>query len=220
MSQVAEKEPSLIDAALEARLTLAATHLKWTPGRIAAFRDGFCDGRKGNPDARRRDRHTHDDGYLESTLSAPLLDSLGYRDGIEAALAFGRDVVDYSDSLAMMENALAWAANGENNFDIDDASLWRFDATGSVSDFLRIMSQEAWIAWFVSEHEAAIEDGRPGYAYLLLQDIEEAAVYVDYGDRLDVWDGYHRIGASMMKGAERIPVIKALPPEPTQKLTI
>lgn len=208
-----EERPFDSASVLEHRLRLAVNRLKWSPARIVAFRAGYADALQGRADQARMQRHDGvNDGYLEHSLTPADRDSLGYRDGVEAVAALSLAVADYSrDPNELQEIAWYWADNGDNDFDIDEAT-WSSTTAEDLSIFLRVMSREKWIEWFVEEHVAAIADGRPGYADLLIQDIHEAIVYISYEDgRIDVWDGWHRIGAAMLKGAGQVPAIKGVP---------
>jgi hypothetical protein len=202
---------------LEHRLSLAAEHLKWSPARISAFRAGYADGCASRVDRRRRDRHDNEShGFLEKALQPALLDSLGYRDGVRTAETRSIGVEEYrGDQGVLRQIAAYWAANGNGDFDLLTA-IWSDSTAEDLTAFLKIMDRQQWIDWFVAEHENAIECGRAGYGDLLLQDILEHVVYVEYADdSLDVWDGWHRIGASMLKGAGHIPAIRGIPlPEP------
>ncbi|MGY3581907.1 hypothetical protein ACVIGB_000021 [Bradyrhizobium sp. USDA 4341] len=201
-----------LEQVLEHRLSLAAKYLKWSPSRISAFRAGYAASCAGRVDSKRRDRHDNDShGFLETALEPALLDSLGYRDGVRTAESRSVSVEDYrGDQGVLRQIAGYWAANGNNDFDLNTAT-WS-DSTEDLAAFLKIKDRQQWIDWFVAEHENAIECGRAGYGDLLLQDIQEHVVYVEYvDDSLDVWDGWHRIGASMLKGAGHIPAIRGVP---------
>lgn len=205
-----------LEDAIEHRLMLAGKYLKWSSVRIAAFRAGFTASCAGRVDRKRRDRHDGKcNSFLETSLSQPLLDSLGYRDGVRAAESRAVCAEAYrGDQGVLRQIAGYWAANGNNDFDLEEA-IWSDSATEDLAVFLKIMDRQQWIAWFVAEHENAIECGRDGYGDLLLQDINEHVVYVEYPTSIDVWDGWHRIGAAMMKGAGQIPAIRGVPaPEP------
>lgn len=213
-----EERPLDSTSVLEHRLRLATNHLKWSPERIAAFRAGYADALKGKVDHFRIQRHDGDSyGYKENSLTPAECDSLGYRDGVQTAEARALDAADYSrDPNELHQIVWYWADNGDNDFEID-AATWSSTTAEDLSIFLRVMSRPEWIEWFVGEHVAAIADGRPGYADLLIQDIHEAIIYIAYEDgRIDVWDGWHRIGAAMLKGAGHLPAIKGMPsPAPT-----
>lgn len=199
---------------LEHRLSLAATYLKWSPKRISAFRAGYADARANQCDARRRDQHDGSrHGFIESDLSMRLVDSLGYRDGLRAFEARSLETCDYRGNQALLsEIARYWSANGNLEFDLETAE-WSDTAAEDLSVFLGVMDRNSWIAWFVAEHEASIEDGRDGYGDLLVQDVFEHVVYVAYRDGQvdDIWDGWHRIGASMLKAAGYVPAIRGNP---------
>lgn len=195
------------------RLELARTHLGWTEPRIMAFHEGLRDQREGRTDHARIGRRSLETSpCMDAECTPEELDALGYHDGANAALALERDPIDYSrDELGMMAQVNAWALNSNGDFEIDDAS-WTATTAYPVETFLAIMSKEAWIEWFLGEDLDAKEDGRYGYADVLIQDIHEPIVHVVYDDgRVHVWDGYHRIAASFLKGETHLPAIEGRP---------
>jgi hypothetical protein len=200
-------------AVLELRLGIAAERLGWGAVRIAAFREGFA---AADPDRARLHRHDPDCGHREGDLDPGALDSLGYREGAaarEASLAPPSDLPG-ADGLVLLEQAEFWAGNGDGDFEPDEAD-WTCGAAGDLGRFLSVMAREEWISWFLDEHAQAVEAGRPGYAHLLLQDIRDPVVYAAYPDgRVDIWDGYHRVGAAMLKGAGTVPYLEGAPPGP------
>jgi hypothetical protein len=81
---------------------------------------------------------------------------------------------------------------------------WRVEATYPTEALVPLMKggRGTWAAWFRSECVDARADGREGYARLLLEDVEEEVVLVELPDgRTDIWDGWHRAAASIIKGA-------------------
>jgi hypothetical protein len=201
-----------LDSVVDHRLRLASEHLEWSPLRIAAFQVGFSDARKDAVDRHRMHRHDGEShGFLELGLTRDLVDSLGYSDGVRTAEVLGRDAVHYVDRDQLLEIAWYWADNGDGDFDINEAT-WSATPADDLTAFLKVMSREAWVSWFVDEHRAAVEAGREGYGALLTQDIVDPVIYVSYvDDRIDVWDGWHRVGAAMLKGAGHIPSIRGEP---------
>lgn len=207
-----EEMPLSLEDALLHRLSLAARYLKWSRARILAFQAGYAASCANQIDRRRMDRHDNDrHGFLESSLSPSLLDSLGYRDGVQAAQARSIDVEEYrGDQVVLRQIAESWSANGNNDFDLETAT-WSDSTAEDLSVFLKIMNRPQWIAWFVAEHENAIECGRAGYGDLLTQDINEHVIFIAYPTSTDIWDGWHRVGAAMVKGAGHIPAIRGVP---------
>jgi len=199
---------------IDRRLVLSACYLGWSPPRIAAFREGWKAALAGEVDDVILHLHDGDShGYTEAGLNSFLLESLGYRDGVRAFESRSVDPTDYSFSRReeLLEIASQWSCNENDDFDVDEAE-WSSSTAESIAPFLTVMSREDWISWLVREHQEAIEDGRPGYGDLLLQDVNEAIIYVAYRDgHVDIWDGWHRVAASMLKGAGTIPAIKGVP---------
>lgn len=204
-----------LEAVIERRLAIVATMFGWSQDRISGFKEGFADFRSGSLSPARLQRYDADrHGFDENTLAAAIRDALGYRDGVATAKsilendAYGclpqdRDSVLYEVSL--------WRENGNGDFEIDDAE-WVVNPTDTTDRFFSIMTPEAWRDWLIEEHRHSLEAGRSGYAHLVLEDIHDPVVYVDYGDgRIDVWDGWHRIAATAVKGAATIPSIRGVP---------
>ena len=72
----------------------------------------------------------------------------------------------------------------------------------------------SWISWFTAEQEMHEEDGRPGYYDSLLNsDIVTAVVIYDDGKFGYVWDGYHRVGATVTRGLDTVKAIVGYRPQ-------
>jgi hypothetical protein len=81
----------------------------------------------------------------------------------------------------------------------------RLMAGGSAAD---------WIKWFWAEHEAHVEEGRFGYVYLLDEPFVEPVVIGFRGDEPDIWDGWHRCAAAIVRGDTHVPAVVVRSPEP------
>lgn len=204
------------NAAIEHRLELLMGKFGWTPERVSGFRLGLADQRAGrDKDVSRLLDRDGDASFDDAECPPAERVCLGYLDGWNAGLILDRDVTDYSDELTMMQEVEAWSGNRDKDFDID-AATWTHSAASPIEPFLSIMSREAWVDWLVEEDRAAKEEGRYGYADLIVQEIRDAIVYVTYEDgKVDVWDGWHRIAATIAKGETHLPTIQGVPaPEP------
>ena len=87
---------------------------------------------------------------------------------------------------------------------------WTYYEAFPLERFIGIgnLSAEEWVNHFNDEQTWAAEDGREGYYDdMILKPIEEPIVAVELGDKMELWDGYHRIGASFAKGAKTIRAI-------------
>lgn len=75
------------------------------------------------------------------------------------------------------------------------------------------------VAWLAEEHQASLQDGRSGYADLLLEKIRIPCVILEYEvARHDIADGWHRTAAAIAIGAPVNAVIVPLPePEPGEE---
>src|SRR6218665_1198949 len=77
----------------------------------------------------------------------------------------------------------------------------------------------SWTSWFAGEQQMHEEDGRPGYYDSLLNsDIVNPVVIYDDGEFGYVWDGYHRVGASVTKGLQTVKAIVGYRPRELQLL--
>ncbi len=207
-----EDRDSTLDEVIAYRLELAKAHLGWTQPRIDAFWQGLTDHRSGTRDATRIGYLDDDAAFDDQNCSPAQIDALGYRDGLQAAEAFETLPRDYErDDLGLLQEVNAWASNSNGDFDIDDAS-WSATAAQPIDVFLAVMTRQQWVDWFIEEDRAAKADGRYGYAHLLMQNIYSHVVHVAYEDgRVDVWDGFHRIAAAMLRGDQNIPAIEGRP---------
>lgn len=113
----------------------------------------------------------------------------------------------------LVEEAACWqgAANSQHdgNFPAEEVT-WRIDTDYDITPFIGLMEggYPSWVRWFREECEMQVEEGRGGYLELLLENIEEPTVTVELpGDRVDIWDGWHRIGASIVRRAPTVPVL-------------
>jgi len=145
------------------------------------------------------------------------------RDQRERLAAGGGYEIDNSPE-ALMEYARAWqgAACHYSESDIPAKDQdWRVEEAYPVERLFALMEggRAGWIDWFRTECQWAREDGRNGYADLLLEQIEEEVVLVELEDgRVDCWDGWHRLGAAIVKGDIGIPAVVGVP-KPELKLT-
>jgi len=129
------------------------------------------------------------------------------------------------DPESLLEFAKAWegAANAYDDGDIpaEDAD-WRVEKDYPISALLAHMNgtREGWAEWFRTENQWAREDGRNGYVDLLLERIEEEVVLLELdGGRVDVWDGWHRVGAAITKGDLTVRAVVGSP-KPELKLSM
>lgn len=125
----------------------------------------------------------------------------------------------------LLEYARAWegAANAYDDGDIpaEDAD-WRIEKEYPITALLAHMggTREGWAEWFRTENKWAREDGRHGYHDLLLETLEEEVVLLELeGGRVDIWDGWHRIGAAITKGELTVCAVVGSP-KPELKLAM
>lgn len=92
---------------------------------------------------------------------------------------------------------------------VEDAD-WRYVQHFPVVALLNLMDggRDGWLAWFKDECLWSLEDGRDGYGELLLEEIDQPVILVELSDgRFDIWDGWHRAAAAVIKGASGIRAI-------------
>jgi hypothetical protein len=208
--QFSEQDLS-IDEVIEGRLGIVEALFGWGIPRLRGFRAGFADFRADN--VRPEKLHFHHPelhGFDDATLPEAAAEALGYAGGVSAArsmfegdaaslLPCGRDEILHEVSM--------WSENGNGDFDIDEAE-WVVDAADATERFHAIMTPQAWREWLVAEHEGSLSSGQAGYAHLVLEDILHPVIYVAYANgTLDCWDGWHRLAASIVKGASAVPSI-------------
>jgi hypothetical protein len=120
---------------------------------------------------------------------------------------------------------LAWAGFAEANSQVDgdfpaDEAEWRIERDYPLAPFTGLVDggRDGWVEWFREECAMQVEEGRDGYLELLLEEIETTVTVVELsGERVDVWDGWHRIGASIVRGSAAIPALvgdRRIPYEP------
>lgn len=75
------------------------------------------------------------------------------------------------------------------------------------------MSLTEWLLWFKAELEIWAQEGQPDrFDDMLNEDISTPVIGVDLGDKgIYIWDGYHRIAASITAGRSFIPAIIGRP---------
>jgi hypothetical protein len=211
-----------IDEVIELRLDIVVRLFGWGDARVAGFKAGFSDYRADSIKPASARKHVSDaHGFDEKHMPRDVAAALGYKEGISAARSMTSD--DPSSMMPcsrdeILQEVSLWSANGNGDFEIDDAE-WIADIADKTDRFLAIMSLEEWTEWLRDEHVNSIESGQAGYAQLILEDIQTPVVYVEYdASKLDPWDGWHRIGAALVKGAGVIPSIRGVPsPDPAPR---
>lgn len=92
----------------------------------------------------------------------------------------------------------------EGDFHVDEGT-WIFEKNYNPMEFMKINGEDGWKQWFKNECQWASEDGRLGYGNLLLENIYEPIVSVITNQGNDIWDGWHRVGAGIVKKLIDIP---------------
>lgn len=106
------------------------------------------------------------------------------------------------------------------NIDIDDEgyieperTLWRFKENFNVKDLPPLLgTKEEFQSWWDDEVLTLSEVRDDCYFNdLLSNEIREPVIITIIDSRIYVWDGWHRIAASVISGKATIPAIYAVP---------
>ena len=96
---------------------------------------------------------------------------------------------------------------GEPGYCNPNQATWRFEPAFELSK-LQTPGGTSWAVWFQEEQLDAIAEGRGGlYDSMLTSPIEEAVILYERDGVAYIWDGWHRSGASFVKGAKTIMAI-------------
>lgn len=124
-----------------------------------------------------------------------------------------------TDYAAMSQEELAEYARIYN--DNDDGSVplseidWAYVDDFPVSRLLEVMSEERWKEWVRDEIELSVVEleDPDRWAPLLVEEIVEPVVLFDHPDgTLHIWDGWHRSGSSVVKGASTLKAVLGVSP--------
>ena len=81
-----------------------------------------------------------------------------------------------------------------------ELAVWTLERL-PLSAFMHIMSETDWDAWLDQEIDGGDGDRPDLYRSLLTEEIEEPIMATMIDGRGWIWDGYHRVGASVAKAA-------------------
>ena len=88
------------------------------------------------------------------------------------------------------------------------------EETIDLSLFLHLMAQGKadWETWFASELEMDAKEAlHRGWEQLLVEPIQEEVVVLIRDGKGYIWDGWHRVGASIVAGRETIRAVVGRP---------
>jgi hypothetical protein len=121
---------------------------------------------------------------------------------------------DISDEHARAEAANwqdACFAPGDPGYCRADEADWHYDPAFPVA----ALAGDAWAAWFADECADAAADGRTGYYDDMLdREISEPIVVLLRDGAGYVWDGNHRVGATVTQGRSTIKAFVGSPMHP------
>jgi len=114
-------------------------------------------------------------------------------------------------------DAARYAAGFEDNSSVAKANEvdWEYDATFPLDMFINskstqwgTMNQKQWAEWYHREVKDFRQDqGHDIWGNLEHEEIEEPVVAVFTDDGWDLWDGWHRVGASIAAGRTTVPAV-------------
>jgi hypothetical protein len=138
---------------------------------------------------------------------------LGYMQAVQwAALDYTPGYEGVSPEELRQEAALFDNTEDEGGYVEPEDADWAYVANYPLDKLLaKFGGVEGCKQWFREECQFSMEEGRGGYGYLVVQPIREAAVLVERDGEPFIWDGWHRIAASIVKGET---TIKAIVGEP------
>lgn len=113
------------------------------------------------------------------------------------------------ETLIGIANGWACGWSEEEVFPAEEGD-WEYVPDFPVSKLLSVMSSEEWRDWVAVEDSADLESGRdPRCKEMIGEDIWEPIVLSlnEKGEVHHIWDGWHRSGASVVKGAAGVRAI-------------
>jgi len=109
-------------------------------------------------------------------------------------------------------------------YDNDDGSdlffepqdgVWTYHTAYPLCELINIMpgGADAWREWFVNETAIFLKEGLRDYRELLNKPVTDPVVLAVKDKQVAIWDGYHRIAASIINNRP-LPAIVGQPPTP------
>ncbi|PZO72599.1 MAG: hypothetical protein DI629_20760 [Mesorhizobium amorphae] len=197
----------------------AAAVLGWSRERLDAFLDEAGSGRiRGATPRPEEFGLSEDDAFSpgpDPMLEPRVAAALGRWSASRALWSWAAPEPDVMTDGDAFRFSLMWLDRFESEAICADAvSQERIDPASVLAALYD--DPEAWIA---AEHHAALEDGRAGYADLLVERIREPVTIRRYEcGKADIADGWHRTAAALLTGGVLSAVVVALPgdqPDPS-----
>lgn len=119
---------------------------------------------------------------------------------------------DYNSETSLRDVARQYQdqfSSGEDGYADPNKLSWKYVKNYPIDKFIYgNTTKDSWVDWIKQEIEWAEEDGREGYYDDLFEgDIHTSIVVVELNGLTYIWDGNHRVGASIAQGKETIPAI-------------
>lgn len=182
----------------------------WSPERVAGFRAGLADPAIAVDEDRACEAWDLLDGNPDP-CGRWLLGVLSARDTVRAA-THGTNDLSARTAEELRGLARSWEGTSVAEPARSADNDWEWDPGCPLEPFVALWGTRGDVeAWFVGECRDSQADGRDGHWDLLVQDVREE-VYVQFVDgEPQVWDGWHRIAASILKGATTIAAVVGRP---------
>lgn len=176
----------------------------WGLERARGFLEGHAKGAAGMTVSQ-----SHGRPWTDRGLSPAEAHAMGVAEGLAAsARRRGSEALASATPEDMTAMARHWQSEGTfRAADADWTYVENFDIA-NLSDLVRVEGgggSNPWLEWFRNECLDAMDEEREGYGNLLVEDVEEAIV-IGFGadGDIEVWDGWHRLGATIVKGETTI----------------
>ena len=200
-----------------------AAHLfGWSEAHVAGFAQGVNEA-LAIPDKTAIAVHSEAYGFniydycgpdMERTLSPFALARIGRFEGFKAVRSWHLEPKEPSAE-AMKSQMKFWYLSGSCNFEIDDAEC-EYIPDFPLSDIISERPAASWIETLKIDHFERLSEGGEGYVDLIVERHRDPCFLADRGDGLapGIFDGFHRIGASLAVGEQTCAVVYARRLEP------
>ena len=190
------------------RAEIAAELFCWSPAHKAGFVDGVREA-LSDPATLTSPNSWHltfDTGpycfsQREAVLTDAELERLGRYEAYRACCSWLADDGEEWTPEAVAEQVRFWWDEDACDFAIEEADM-DYVEDFDVSRLLEINGLDGWREWLAAEHAAHLEDGREGYADMVVERHYMPKFYVDNGEGavLGIFDGWHRSAGDVIAG--------------------
>ncbi len=212
------------------RARIAAELFDWTPERMAGFQEEL--GRQTSITNRVLDPiYPEDFGFdaeqmfspgPEANMSHALRIAIGCYDAACAFRSWDVVAAERPDPASILSLACMFVDRVEMDHVDPDAINWYGDYPLETLDG-HYQEEGGAAAWLLAEHRASIEDGRSGYAEMVLEKLHTPCVYVqNEGAGPEIPNGWHRTAGAIITGARTIQtvLVPLVAKEPAEDLSL